>query len=340
MPKKYAKKSKPRNKRTRKIKGGIASSYNSVFKEPSWQQGRRQWATLVKLNGFGLHVYGSSIPHEDVYSCLATFQFYMHVKNIKRIISLQGCGINIGNLPDNCQGRLPPDKTTDTEYESRVWDALKQVSLLHHNDPDIEFVNHKIVDMTVGNLTEWCLLYKYDYTNKDQITLIHCLAGFGRTGIILFLIWLRYYYDKNRTIVPDLLKPHLGYNDGNDMMRFLMRMFYDNLLLDDDPTVNGNCNDKIKLFDPLIIIAELLNIFDEDGNGSLYLANLLITRMNYVRICLALGFKTNRVYLYKKVTDPNITFNLETLFDNPDDKLIANLDLVLNDPANIYGIHM
>ena len=62
--------------------------------------------------------------------------------------------------------------------------------------------------------------------------------------------------------------------------------------------------------------------------------------MNYVRICLALGFKTNRVYLYKKVTDPNITFNLETLFANPDDKLIANLDLILNDPANIYGIHM
>jgi hypothetical protein len=134
------------------------------------------------------------------------------------------------------------------------------------------------------------------------------------------------------------LKPHLGYANGNEMILGVMSMFYNELILDDDAAVNGDCNDEIKLFVPLDIIGELVNIEGHDGNVSLYLANLLITRMNYIRICLALGFKTNRVYLYKKVADPNITF--EFLFDNPDEKRITELDVVLNDPANIYGIRM
>jgi hypothetical protein len=336
MPKKYAKKYKSRNKRTRKIKGGIASDYNSVFKGPSWQSGARQWTTLVKIRG--LNVYGSSIPHEDVYSCLATFQFYLHVKNIKRIISLQGCDIDDGHRPSNCNGYLPPDSRTDTKYESRVWNAVKQVSLVHNEDSQVEFVNHKIVDMTVGNLTEWRLLYNYNYNDPNQITLIHCLAGFGRTGIILFLIYLRYYYENHRTIVPNLLKPHLGYENGKKMISRLMDMFYQELILDDDAAVNGDCNNKIKSFKRVRIIEELVNIKGRDGNVSLHLANLLITRMNYVLICLALGFKTDRVFLYKKVADPNITF--KDLFVNPDEKIITELDVVLNDPANIYGIRM
>ena len=342
MLKKYAKKSKPRNKtrnKTRKIKGGAASDYREVFKTPSWQYGNRQWSTLVKING--LEVYGSSIPHENIYKCLATFQFYMHVKNIKRIISLQGCDVEDGHLPENCDGHLPPDTTIDKKYESRIWNALKKVSLLHSEDTNIEFVNHKIVDMQAGNLTEWLALYKYDYTDPKQITLIHCLAGFGRSGSILFLIWLRYYYEKKRDdpdIIENISKPHLGYNNGIIMITKLTELFNMDLFLDDD-TKNGECQNRINLFDPKLITQELINIRDRDGKVSLYLVNLLIVRMNYIRICLGLGFENEGVttiFLYRKIATPNIKF--DGIFMNPEEIKISDLDRILQQPTNPYGI--
>jgi len=337
MLNKYAKKSKPRNK-TRKIKGGIANHYNEVFKTPSWQSGKRPWATLVKIDG--LEVYGSSIPYENIYRCLATFQFYMHVKNIKRIISLQGCDVEDGDLTDNCDGHLPPDSTTDKKYESRIWNALKEVSLLHSQDTNIEFVNHKIVDMQAGNLTEWLALYKYDYTDPKQITLIHCLAGFGRTGSILFLIWLKYYYTNNSGITENISKPHLGYNNGSIMITTLTTLFNRDLFLDDD-TKNGECQKRINLFKPISIIEELINIKGRDGKVSLHLVNLLIVRMNYILICLGLGFKgedVSTICLYKKTYTPNIKF--EGIFLNPDEIEIDKLDGILQDPKNPYGIRI
>ena len=342
MLNKYAKKSKPLNK-TRKIKGGIASHYREVFKTPSWQRGSRQWATLVKING--LEVYGSSIPYENIYRCLATFQFYMHVKNIKRIISLQGCDVEDGveddDFPDNCQGHLYPDKTTkDTKYESRIWNALKEVSLLHSQDTNIEFVNHKIVDMQAGNLTEWLALYKYDYTDPKQITLIHCLAGFGRTGSILFLIWLKHYYKSHPEpdITEDVSKPYLGYTNGSNMITDLTKLFNSDLFLDNDPE-NGECQTRINSFKPESIIKELINIKDRDGKVSLYLVNLLIVRMNYIRICLGLGFENEGVttiFLYRKIATPNIKF--DGIFMNPEEIKISDLDRILQQPTNPNGI--
>ena len=332
MLKKYAKKSKPRNK-TRKIKGGILSNYEAVFKNPSWQRGSRQWATLVKIDG--LEVYGSSIPHQNIHKCLATFQFYMHVKNIKRIISLQGCDVEDGVSTDNCQGFLYPNKTKiDKKYESRIWNALKEVSLLHSEDTNIEFVNHKIVDMTAGNLTEWRVLYNYDYKNKDQITLIHCLAGFGRTGSILFLIWLKQYYE-NPDITENVSTPYLGYSNGSIMITTLTLLFNRVLFLDDD-TNNGICNEDIKSFDPKLIMEELTNIRDRDGKVSLHLVNLLIVRMNYIRICLGIGFKVTKIFLYPKKSNSNINF--DGIFLNPQEIDISDLDGILQNPTNIYGI--
>jgi len=337
MLKKYAKKSKPCNK-TRKIKGGIASHYREVFKTPSWQSGNRQWATLVKIDG--LEVYGSSIPYENIYRCLATFQFYMNVKNIKRIISLQGCDVVDGDLPDNCDGHLPPDSTTDKNYESRIWNALKEVSLLHSQDTNIEFVNHKIVDMTAGNLTEWLALYKYDYTDPKQITLIHCLAGFGRTGSILFLIWLKHYYITNSGIIENISKSHLGYSNGSVMITTLTTLFNSDLFLDND-TNNGECQKRIDLFHPKSITEELINIKGRDGKVSLYLVNLLIVRMNYILICLGLGFKgedVTTIFLYQKISNPNIKF--DGIFMNPQEIRISDLDGILQEPKNQYGIQI
>jgi len=339
MLNKYAKKIKPHNK-TRKIKGGIASHYREVFITPSWQSGNRQWATLVKIDG--LQVYGSSIPDENIHKCLATFTFYMNVKNIKRIISLQGCDVEDGDFPDSCEGHLPPDSRTDKKYESRIWNALKEVSLLHSQDTNIEFVNHKIVDMQAGNLTEWLALYKYDYTDPKQITLIHCLAGFGRTGSILFLIWLKQYYKSNPDpdITENVSKPYLGYTNGSIMITTLTTLFNRDLFLDND-TNNGECQKRIILFDPKLIIEELRNIRDRDDNVSLYLVNLLIVRMNYIRICLGLGFQgedVTTIYLYPKKLNPNIKF--DGIFLDPVEIKIDELDGILQDPKNRYGVRI
>jgi len=324
-------------KKRDKMLGGIFSNYQHVFETPSWQSGARQWTTLVKLKG--LHIYGSSIPHEDTYQCLATFLFYMHVKNIKRIISLQGCDvIDVDHTPGNCNGHIYPDKKyKDRHYESRIWNSLKEMSLFHSKDAYIEFLNHRIIDMTAGNFSEWCQLYVMSYTNEDQITLIHCLAGFGRTGSILLLIFLKYYYERNPDKKEDISKEWLGYSSGNDMLIEIILLFQADLEVDDNPSVNQELNADIINFDPESIIHELTNIIDRSGQVSLTLANIIIIRMNYIRLCLGFGYNRKYIFLYEKKTDPT-DIHIESLFDSPISVKMTTIDTIIKDPSNRFGI--
>jgi hypothetical protein len=328
-----------------KLRGGIVSQYQHVFEKPSWRTGTRPWTTLVKINN--LHVYGSSIPHEDVYNCMATLKFYMHVKNIKRIISLHAC--DIATNADHCNGTLYPDKTIDQHYESRVWNALKDMSKLHNEDPYIEFVNHYIQDMTAGTLTEWSALYNYNYANPNQITLIHCAAGFGRTGSILFLIWLNSKYENNHRSMNEIWDPFLGFPNGFDMIINLQDEFFNNIILDNNPVQNDECNDDIIAFDPANIVDELFNVMGKNRLLSLYLINLLITRINYTRICLGFGFsssQTQTIFLYKLVFDPALeveTYDSSTfsrILANPDEISLADIDTIAKNLANPYGIKL
>jgi hypothetical protein len=316
-----AKKTKTRK---RLYKGGIFTNYDSVFAYPNWQKGEHPWTTLVKIKG--TYIYGSSIPSENIYECLATMKFYMYVKDIKRIISLQGCDENDDYYPYNCNGYLIGDTTIDVGYERRVWESLKNMSKLHSDDNYIVFENHKIRDRTAGTFMEWSKIYNNNYMNPNQKTLIHCLAGFGRTGSILLLLYLNDYYSNHDT--TKLSEPYLGYNDGFDMISEIWINFWDALEIDKD--VNDKNIDNG--FHIKYITDELFN------TDHLNAINLLITRLNYIRICLCLGFGIETLYLYKIKYEHGITIN--NMLNDP--VLINNTQIsdILKDSNNEFGIIM
>lgn len=326
------KKRNTRYKKPRSIKGGISSTYDTVFRMPSWQTGRNPWVTLIRLKD--TYLYSSSIPDENVYNCLATLKFYMYVKGIKRIISLQGCGINDGHFMHNCRGYIPEEIARKNQnYEADIWNGLKSMSLVHKDDFLIEFVNHKITDMLAGRLTTWLALYNYDYCNQNQPTLIHCLAGFGRTGSILLLVYLNTYYQNNQSEISKLSTEYLGYDHGNALYVELCVQLYDALIMDDNSIENGEaCNAVINAFDKGHITREL---FD---TNTLTAINIFITRLNYIRICLAFGFNQPEIYLYHLKYESGLTS--ENMLNNPRLVVLRDIFIIANTPDNPFGITM
>lgn len=352
MPKIHKYRSKKQNNKhnykTRKIRGGISTDYDNVFQGPSWQKESRQWTTLVKLKN--MEVYGSSIPHEDIYKCLATFKFYMHVKGIKRIISLQACGVADTHKPSNCNGVLFPDDPRDKDnkidlnYERRIWNSLKQLSLVHSEDAQIEFVDHKIVDMRAGTMTTWIELSNYDFNDPNQSTLIHCLAGFGRTTSVLLFICLDQFYSIDENIKL-IFEPHLGYNspdpthvnNGFEMLLNSVAKLYSALEI--DISVEKIRFDTNRMFDEFMKV-------DTNGVIRLSLVNLLIARMNYIIICLANKHKRNDseiIYLYPLQTSiPDtatpMTMRERHMFLRCIDVPLNRIDEIAQNPQNMFGI--
>lgn len=317
-----------------KIKGGFSFNYGDVFQKPSWYKGRNNWCTFVKLKN--TQVYATSIPSENLYKCLANLSFYMHVKDIKRIISLQGCDIDDGRIAMNCYGRISPLEF-DTNYESRMWNEMKGMYKETHENDYIDFKNHKIHDYTAGSLTTWSEIFNYNYYNPNQKTLIHCLAGFGRTGSILLMIFMYNYYNNHSEKRVDLSEPFLGYPTGFDLFMELNAMFFEAIELDTS-VENGEVNVDIARFDTANIVKEVFDISDYSH------ANLCITRINYIRILIGLAFEKSDIFLYQlwpEGTDYNV-INCETIFDSerrePVQVPLSEIETISSQVDNPFGI--
>jgi len=319
------------------IKGGVQFHYENVFQKPSWQKsvdGLNNWVTFVKLKDTQL--YATSIPSEDLYKCLANLSFYMHVKDIKRIISLQGCDIDDRHFTMNCHGRITPYKF-DKNYESRMWIGMQSMYKEMQEDSYIDFQNHKIRDYTAGTLTTWFALFNYNYMDTNQKTLIHCLAGFGRTGSILLLIFMYNNYNNRSEKHGELSESFLGHTNGLDLFLELSVSFLDAIELDTSPE-NGKVNEDIGIFDIADIVKEVFDISNYSH------ANIFITRMNYIRICLGLNFGIKEIFLYKlwlSHTDssfitPNTIFSSEGR--EMDNIKLSDIETISSQVDNPYGI--
>ena len=114
--------------------------------------------------------------------------------------------------------------------DSITFDKMKTIA-----DSDKEegvLWNIHINDMTQGSVDNWITLYKlYKYIREEggegQNTLIHCLAGFGRTGTTLLLFSLLNDYDEYHT------NPETFEIDNNYIFKLHLR--YLTIKIDDDP---------------------------------------------------------------------------------------------------------
>lgn len=288
-------------------KGGFTSPFPDIFsKVPVWRDGATglPWSTLVRMvNNNCRFVYATSLPSEDIYECIKTLAFYMYVKNIKQIVSLQGCrrqiaGVALAQGNGHCVGSLTNyPATRDAGYEEQVWNGLKQLTLTSSQDAQITYTNQFIMDGGQGTITRWRALYPY--TRPQIETIFHCYAGFGRTGSFLLFCMLRNIIEPNRGV---LNQRFFGANDSTGMYNGLYHLFNTELRLD-----NGNDPDVQQLIDRLNIHEirnETLGIETPDHH-----ANLLISRINNIIIQLAFAFpqngnQGNNVFLYRRLRIP------------------------------------
>ena len=180
------------------------------------------WHTITKLNN--LNMYGSSLPkfqfdgvgnqntESNSWDAYKNFIYFLSVLNIRRIISLQGCGDDrIRNADGSDRAGVSNNRTCRNNHDpvgpyGNEWEDdffINAKTHLEGLNPEftgqanlnaIEFRNITINDMAVGSTNAWVRLAQVPDTNalnNPNGTLVHCYAGFGRTGAALLFYMMR-----------------------------------------------------------------------------------------------------------------------------------------------------
>ena len=292
---------------------------NKPLMNPQWNLGiQHKWNTLTTLVNFPQknYLWGSSIPSQGNNANLfETLAFYMYFKQINRIVSLQSCALD-ENIPmiqtNDYQCRVDP---LFQNVEDKMWDNLKYINKNKLNNRSIELLNYAIEDMAAGTINSWNRLTSLpDITKPENSTLIHCYAGFGRTGSIL-----AYYIMKHSLSKVNLLQPYFGTGyESNHCYEVLIDMIMDHVKIDTSGLIAGtDIYNRINGFNTKDMVDEFFNI------KSVFHGRLFLTRINYIIIYLYFHYIKieggngggDTIYLYdiNKVNDRTDQTNI---FDN------------------------
>lgn len=327
---------------------------------PMWRFGKmgNAFHTLSKLkpvDGLPIYVHGTSLPLQDTFEypkslggkqyCANTLFFYKYVKNISRIISLQGCGLNwnLISLPTNVKLPFRPSNCQDLD-EKRNWDNISKSNDTQYDDTKSSILEYYWIDMTSGFFDTYESIVSLDYTNPQLKTIVHCYAGYGRTGVTLLTILCKYFYSSvNRKKDFNILfnKPPQAIKDkrkqSSMVCRVLMSILFNHLeidtLSDDTFGLNEDCireiNTSIEKFDITAVTHEVFLGWASNTNSmtnrvsiSLTALNMLITRLNYVIYFTAYVNNIRQVNLYQLYRVDTITPHLpfitsDNLFEFP-----------------------
>jgi hypothetical protein len=275
---KKSKHKKTKRKHNRRyLKGGSLGTLDDIYppnegRTAIWRAGTTPWTTLVKTRG--LNLYGTSLPLWDRFSMENIFRFYLFRKGIKRVISLQGCGSvdqppPLNNVEDVCE--------PDIMLENTVFNDTKGFHPVTLNDPRVEIIYHTIQDMEPGSIIVWVNLTRYYMDSCDEMTLVHCYAGFGRTGSVLL-----YYLMEKHEDLGEIITDYMGQGSSLGMYNYIWGFLHRNLRIDDNRRENGDeINQRIAAFDPTDLVDEVMLVDELHG------ANLLISRINLIILMMA-----------------------------------------------------
>ena len=258
------------NKKSLVLKGGARHTLQQLF--PSGQGGpnwRSNFSTLVRVTG--LNLYGTSLPIWNQRDMENIFRFYLFRKDINRVISLHACA-----TPDGAAAH-PSCNAPNNHLENTVFNQQKDMSPITRTDPTVQFIDIFIRDMRPGTILAWAQLSNYRFSNPDEKSVIHCYAGFGRTGSALLFFIL--YYKTN--IFDIVLNPYFNQINSAGMYDYIRTLMMQNIEVDNDPVENNPYNGKIMAFNRSNVVNETMNI------TNLFHANLLISRINYCILLFA-----------------------------------------------------
>lgn len=274
-----------------KIKGGVLRTFNELYppttasnpvRRPRWRPG---FTTIVQAPN--MFLYGTSLPLWNQFDMEDIIKFYLFRKDIKRVISLQGCG-SVAPPQNNlmmCQpNRLLEDETFAVEKDSFI---------ATQNDPNVQFINIPVRDMSPGTLDQWIAISALTFTLPQETSIVHCYAGLGRTGSFILYNIMRIHGHPNLLLVPFMNQVNSA-GMYNLIIVMLQTIVTSNNVHEHGTTLNTIINQ----FDVNVIIQEVSNIED------IFHANLLISRINL--IILMLCFRANlplnqEIYLYRLI---------------------------------------
>jgi hypothetical protein len=335
---------------------------------PHWS-----YSTIVKIadiNNKPIYARGTSLPEPDKPSqsasncnrdnfCTNTLNFYRYIKNIPKIISLQGCDLDWSKLDWSKYKHIYQPKYCENLNEKAIWNRICNeydnitVPSQMRNDHMTEYY---WVDMSAGFFSLYNSISDIDFTDRSNYSIIHCLAGYGRTGTILMLIiCINYYKDNKDEFDMDFLTHEPDDPDNrktsNRIIRKLKWLFHQYVTLDQEIDrsipIDDIVKDRIKLqiasFDVNKIHDELFTHFYRRGSRNRQInytsLNVLITRINYIIYFTTRSCGVEEFYLYEThqptATRVDNTLVMDSLILSKPSDLISrsNVDVIVKNPV-------
>jgi hypothetical protein len=328
---------------------------------PHWSSGLSTIVKINKINNKDIYARGTSLPvpneplpagsviSPDQY-CTNTLNFYRYIKNIPNLISLQGCDLDWTGY------RYKP-KYCDNLEEKANWNKICNEYDNNTNPRTDHIKEFYWVDMSAGFFSVYQSLSNIDFTDISNSSIIHCLAGFGRTGTVLMLIiCINYYKEFPLEYETDFLIPERNDPDNsktsNRIIRKLKSLFHQYLEVDQeipiDPAIpiNKSIQDSIRL---LIFTFGIEKIFDElftnfyrrgarNRQVNYTSLNVLVTRINYILYFTAKACDQTSVILYEthqhnatSVSNPLVMDSL--VLRNPEELTLSNVNVIVKNPV-------
>ena len=230
-----------------------------------------------------------------------TFNWFIQERGIQGIISLQACdktdhthshshscrwpgypGV-VGSSPQTASG-------VGLARENQIWYEISR----HHGRSSL-FHDILIQDMTAGTIESWRQINSHtiDEIRNNRI-LVHCYAGYGRTGIVLLYYAIRDYFFTNEDNRNDLARrlgtEFFGYENDAGFYEWIVQCARHSFRLDVRDTDSQVAKEAINEGDPIDTIKECtsrgLDSGAEHNREPGFMSRLFITRINYILLML------------------------------------------------------
>lgn len=239
-----------------------------------------------------LYMYGMQLPHQyDRLKLFETMLYLISKENIYNYVDLHDCYKTSKEVEDVMKG------TGCNPYDRQAQLAMWEKAAIASCTSSERFLYYGVEgyeDMLAGSAGAWESISKIkDVKDPSNSVVIHCLAGAGRTGSVMFYLLLRDNFDPSETI-ERLQKKHYGYASISECIENYKSLFTNSRYAADIEYMKKE-------------------VFDVSKQAS---ASRFRQRLNRIFFHLAKELKVNTFYTYGVPTE--VIVNLPTdEFANP-----------------------